>query len=618
MLKPYQMSSVIIAGPNNVQEEVIKELYALKILHIIEHSKNELADIGKPLQSAAKLSEILVKVRALISALGIKKDDKDIQIKENLLNIESTTRKLNEELGKSLDELKKIDVGITKNEALKQEIEALKDIKVPLEAFAPYKSLDYFVGYLKNKDSIITLKAELSKTTQKFMLLHSTAKGKPVISLFIDSKSKESAGSALQKLGFFPITLANMNNLKGIPSSNLKKTEEMLADFKKKKDEIQKRVEGLKQEYKGFLIAAEEFLSEQLEKAEAPLKFASTQSSFLVKGWIPSNELSNSIERLNKISKNRILLHFEPAKKNDNVPVKLKNPKFAEPFEFFMDLYALPTYKEIDPTFFVFLTFPILFGFMLGDIGYGLVTFVLAVIMKKVMPKAKNFFNIMIFASLATMLFGFLFGEFFGFEGIAGFELPHMISRAHDINQLMYLAILVGVVHINLGLLIGFFNELKSHDFMTALFAKGAWFVLETGIVLIALSTLKIFTSPTYVGIIVILLSAIMLFKGEGIRGPIEIPSIFSNTLSYARLMAIGLSSVVLAVIINQSAQQFFQKGGFLILIGVLILVVGHAINIMLGLLGSFLHALRLHYVEFFTKFFHGGAKRYQPFGARS
>ena len=108
-----------------------------------------------------------------------------------------------------------------------------------------------------------------------------------------------------------------------------------------------------------------------------------------------------------------------------------------------------------------------------------------------------------------------------------------------------------------------------------------------------------------------------MLYKGEGIRGLIEIPSIFSNTLSYARLMAIGLSSVVLALIINDSAEQFFHKGGFLVLIGVLILVIGHVINIMLGLLGSFLHSLRLHYVEFFTKFFHGGAKKYQPFGMR-
>ena len=121
----------------------------------------------------------------------------------------------------------------------------------------------------------------------------------------------------------------------------------------------------------------------------------------------------------------------------------------------------------------------------------------------------------------------------------------------------------------------------------------------------------------TFVGILIIILSLSMLVKGEGIKGLIESISILTNTMSYARLMAIGLSSVILAVIVNEQSREFFHKGGFFILIGVLILIIGHGINIMLGLLGSFLHSLRLHYVEFFSKFFHGGAKKYTPFGAK-
>ncbi|MBI2653013.1 V-type ATP synthase subunit I [Candidatus Woesearchaeota archaeon] len=620
MLRPYEMSSVIITGPKNLQETIIKELHNLKILHIIEHSKNEFADIGRPLESANRLSEILVKVRALIAALNIKKQEIKFELKKSFLEIESTARKLTEELNINLEELKKTEELISKNESIKQELEILKDINAPLESFAPYKSLAYFTGYLKDENKALALKEELLKATQKLMLFHCLVKKRCFIVLFIDSKIKDAVSNILRKANFSPVSFVNIGNLKGNASANFKKIEEETAKLQKKKGEIKAKIVNLGKDYKDFLIASDDFLSEQLEKAEAPLKFAATPSSFLIKGWIPTDDLSKSIDRLNKITHNKIFVHFESAKKEDKVPVKLKNPKYAKAFEFFMDLYTLPTYKEIDPTFIMFLTYPLLFGFMLGDFGYGLTTLILFMILKRLMPKAKNFLNILIFSSLSTMFFGLLFGEFFGFEEIGSFYLPHILSRVHDINGLMFLALVVGIIHINLGLLIGFINEYKSHGFRTGLYAKGSWFIFEIWLVFVVwLFNFTNFTLSTK--ILILLLTLIvplyMLYKGEGIRGIIEIPSIFSNTLSYARLMAIGLSSVVLALIINDSAEQFFHKGGFLVLIGVLILVIGHVINIMLGLLGSFLHSLRLHYVEFFTKFFHGGAKKYQPFGLK-
>lgn len=617
MLTPHQMSRVIITGPNNIQETVIKELHNLKVLDIVEHSKNELADIGKPLDSANRLSEVLVKVRALIATLNLKKGNKKFELKNDLYEIESNTKKLSQEVNTNLEELKNIEELISKNESVKQELEILQGINISLESFTSYKSLAYFMGYLKNENRKLFLIEELSKITKKFILSGSIVKKKTFIVLFVDIENKENASDILRKAGFNPVNLVNIGNLKGNASGNLMKLEKEIAVLKKRKEEIKKRIENISQEYKGFLIASEEFLHEQLEKAEAPLKFAATKSSFLIKGWIPVDELRKSIDRLNKITDNKIFIHFEPAKKEDKVPIKLKNPKYAKAFEFFMELYTMPTYKEVDPTFFIFLTFPLLFGFMLGDIGYGLATLILCLILKKFLPKVKIFLNIIIFASLSTILFGILFGEFFGYEQVFGLQLPHILSRAHDVTELMYLALAVGILHINFGLLIGFFNELKSHGLMTALYAKGGWMVLEIGIVLLALSLTKKIVLPIYVGAIFLLLSLLMLFKGEGIKGLVELPSIFSNTLSYARLMAIGLSSVVLAMIINDSAKQFFHTGGFLVLIGILILFIGHIVNIMLGLLGGFLHSLRLHYVEFFTKFFHGGAKKYKPFGVK-
>ena len=617
MLKPYEMSKVIITGPNNIQEKIIKKLHKLGILHVVEHSKDELADIGKPLESANKLSEILVKVRALTTALGIKKEENKFKFKIGLSQIEPTIKKLNNEVSINFEEFKKIEEFISKNEAIKQELEILKNIDIPVEAFTTYESLAYFTGYVKNQSNILALKKELSKTTNNFMIFDNDAKNKSFVILFVDIKSKENANSILKKLNFSAVNLANINNLKGNASTNLEKIEKEDIKLLKKKEIIKKRIEKLGAENKEILIIADEFLSEQLEKAEAPLKFAVTRSSFLIKGWIPTKQLKKSIDRLNKASKNKIFIHSESAKEGDKVPVKLKNPNYAKPFEFFINLYSIPTYKEIDPTFLIFLTFPLFFGFMLGDIGYGIVSFLFFYLLKIKFPKAKNFFNILLLASFVSILFGFLFGEFFGLEEILGFHLPNVLSRSHEIFSLLYVAIGMGIVHVNLGLIIGFINELRAHGLARAIYEKGSWFVLQIGVAFLALSYFsKIVISPL-VGSIFLGLSVLMLFKGEGIKGIIELPSILTNILSYARLMAIGLSSVSLAGLVNESARGFFHKGGFFILAGILLLIIGHVFNMVLGLFGSFIHSLRLHYVEFFSKFFHGGAEKYKPFGVK-
>ena len=617
MLKPYQMSSVIITGPNSVQESVIRELHNLKILHIVEHSRNELADIGKPLESAGKLSEILVRIRALTAALNVKKEENKFELKKGLLEVETTTKKLSQEVNLNLEELKRTEELISKNEAARQELELLKDINVPLEYFTSYKILTYFTGYVKNKNSVKVLQEQIQQATEKFMLFDSVVKKKSFIALFIDSNIKEQVSSILQNVGFVPAAFTNIGNFKRNASDNLEKIENETKKLRQKKEETKKQLGKLGNEYKDFLTAADEFLSEQLEKAEAPLKFASTQSSFLIKGWIPSDDLSKTIWRLNKAAKNKIFVHFELAKDEDAVPVKLKNPRYARAFEFFIDMYSIPTYKEIDPTFFIFLTFPIFFGIMLGDVGYGVVSLIAFWLLKKKMSKAKNFFNILLLASFASVLFGFLYGEFFGEEKILQFELPHLLSRVHDMFTLLYISIAIGVVHVNIGLIIGFVNEFKSHGLVHAVYAKASWIILEIGVALLALSYFGRISVSPLIGSIFLGLSILMLFKGEGIKGLIELPSIFTNVMSYARLMAIGLSSAILAVIVNEQSKELFHKGGFFILVGVMILVVGHLINIMLGLLGSFLHSLRLHYVEFFSKFFHGGAKKYQPFGMK-
>ena len=198
-LSPYEMNSVLIAGPNKLQEKVIKEFHKLKILHIVDHSKSEMADIGSPLENANKLSELIVKIRALITALNIKKEDIKFELKRDLLEVESTTKKLSEEANKNLEELKIIEDKLSKNQNTKQELEILKDINVPLENFTSYKSLTYFTGYLEEKNNLSYLKEKLSQITEKFVLFHNVIEKKTFIALFVDIGSKENVNNILRK-----------------------------------------------------------------------------------------------------------------------------------------------------------------------------------------------------------------------------------------------------------------------------------------------------------------------------------------------------------------------------------------------------------------------------------
>lgn len=616
LFKPYSMVNVSIIGSKSKLDKVISELHKLKVFHIIDHVKDEDMDIGNPTDMANKISGILVKLRSITSYLNIKKVDNknEISLKKGFYEIESSINELHDKIIKIKEDLKenKLNLDVVENKI--RDINSIIYLNLPLDAFSDYKHLTYFVGYCKNKN---TIKNKIKKITNKFEFYGSDNNDGNLIAIFAKIEFKDKIHDLLKKESFADFNVSNLVGLKGSASENLKSLEDKKKELTSIAEKLNFELVQTKDEWKNYLLFSEDLLVDELEKAEAPLRFAESKKSFSIKGWVPKQNFDNLKFRLNKISDEKIYLIDKDATSKDDVPVKLKNPKISKPFEFLMDLYTLPNYREIDPTFITFLTFPLLFGFMLGDFGYGFVTLVLFYVLKKKFPKVKPLLNILIISSLSTIFFGLLFGEFFGSEILLGKELPHILSRSHQIMLLLYIAIVVGIIHINLGLILGFINE-KSHGVFRAINEKLSWIVLQIGAGLVALSIMNKIILPVYVGYILIGLAVLMLYKAEGFIGIVEIPGIFSNILSYARLMAIGLASVKLAEVVNEFAFDFFHHGGFFILYGVLLLIIGHTVNIALGTLGPFLHSLRLHYVEFYTKFFKGGAKRFSPFGIKA
>ena len=603
------MKKINIISPKVYMKKIIKDLYDLNAVHIVKNS-GESIESGSSMENASDLSEKLVLTRSLISHLNLKKYASSKKFgSKDLKEVSEELNKLQENVAGKIGRIKENESILKSNRKKIKIIEELQPLNVGLSDYSGYKTLSVFVGYLKDAEA---LNFSLKKITEEYEMVAN----KGLIALFVSSKFKEQAAEALSNHGFSELDISSVKEIRTPPKKSIFYLEKANKELLKKNELLRAQLDSLGGKAKSFLFAAEELLKAELEKAEVPLKFGASKNIFTVSGWLPASKAREASEKISEAAEGNISIEVSRPSHRDEIPVKLSNNRVSRPFEFLMKLYSLPRYSEIDPTLFLSITFPLFFGLILGDMGYGLVIGAMALFIRSKIPAAKTLASLMIPAALSSIFFGAIFGEIFGFEELFGYHLPHVISRLKSIDQMLYVSIAVGFIHVNLGLLVGFINEL-SHGFKTAFLAKGSWWVLQAGLLVIAMNALGLARINPVIGYSMAAVAVVMIYLGESISGLTEIPALFSNILSYSRLMAVGLASVGLAHVVNGFVLKFSEAGGVMILAAVVIGLLGHALNIALGLLGGFLHSIRLHYVEFFTKFFKGDAIPFDSFGKK-
>lgn len=371
-------------------------------------------------------------------------------------------------------------------------------------------------------------------------------------------------------------------------------------------------------EFQNYLFGLEEEID--FSKVLTNTENAVEDQVRIIEGYVPKNET----KQLNEYLKQNTVAYFiEKPNPKDRIPIKQKNNKFARLFEPIGELFSLPSYTEMDLTPYFAPFFMMFFGFCLGDVGYGLLILAGATFYKrKAKPNVKSVLSLAQFLGLGTIVFGTLTGTLFGINLLNVESLGNIRNFMLDSQQVFNLALAIGMFQILFGMALKAINNYRMMGWQYSMLPIG-WIILLLGIIDVAISK---FVPALNMYIIYFGIALIIIFSdptagifgrlGKGIWELYGISGIFGDVLSYVRLFALGISSAILGSVINSIALQI--KGSSAIagpIFFIIFLIIGHGANLMISSLGSFVHPMRLTFVEFYKNAgFTGGGKEYKPF----
>ena len=403
------------------------------------------------------------------------------------------------------------------------------------------------------------------------------------------------------------------------------KVSDLLAQLEQQKSRASEEINELEKQLPSFavhrpsLMAVYDVLLNEKQKLAAASLAGLTEKTAWLAGWVPAARADYLAEKVNQYSQDIYLNLREPKpEERDDMPVILDNPEVIKPFEVVTTLYGLPRPGGIDPTSYLAPFFFVFVGLCISEAGYGLVMALLSLLyLKKAEPKGgtKLFMTLLLYLGISNMIFGTLFGGWFGFP----IKPLVLIDPIADPIPYLILSLALGFIQVMLSTFLSLVKDFREGNKVTAIAVKGGWLLLLPSLLFYFL--LK---QPPLLGILSLVGAAGIVFFSSSSRNILArffnglyalygITSYFSDTLSYSRILALGLSTGVIAMVVNSLVQIAW---GFPIIgwiIGILIFAGGHLFNLAIGLLGGFVHSMRLQFVEFFGRFYEAGGKPFQP-----
>jgi V/A-type H+-transporting ATPase subunit I len=391
-----------------------------------------------------------------------------------------------------------------------------------------------------------------------------------------------------------------------------------LDDLPEAVDAVRAELRELSARHGPWLAGADQALHDELERIGVVDRAAATEHAFVLEGWLPESELASLEQALTKELGSTVVVEEVSREEwvGERVPVVLHNPRLFRPFETLVRILPLPRYGTIDPTPFLAVFFPMFFGLVLGDMGYGALLGVLALLLARGSEEGstrRSLAQIAGACSAFTVVFGALYGELLGDAGARLLGL-HALAFPREEALLPFLgfALALGVVHTVLGLTLDLIT--KAREGGKAAVGPGVTLLMVLLVVLAFLAAVGALPRSFFTPVVLSVLALFpVLIAVEGMLGPTELLSTLGHILSYARVMAVGTASIMMAVAANRMIGAFGS-----VVVGSLFALLFHLVNFALGVFSPTVHSLRLHFVEFFGTFYSPGGMRYEPFAHRS
>lgn len=466
----------------------------------------------------------------------------------------------------------------------------------------PVKVLEEFRGALTQKEILAEIK-RVGETRDE------------VFCLMVYYKPQKSELQDIMKE--FSVGIQEFSGLEGTPQEIIASDTKRLSDIEKERQRIKQEASALADQcfalevlYDYWSIAKDKKLN--LQKA------LETEKTFSITGWVPEPLIDKIKERVLKVT-DTVHMEFVKPEADEEIPVMLENPRLVQPFELITELYSMPDPKGIDPNLFMAPFFFIFFGMMVSDAGYGLILSLLtglALWKLKLAGQGKKLVELIFLGGISTIIWGAIFGGWFG--DLIKLK-PLWINPLDNPMAVLVLSFVFGVIQIYTGLLLSAYKNIRAGHPADAFMDQGLWIVFLSGLIMLAFPQLgSIAKYVALAGALGLLLTQgraqknILMKFLSGLMSLYGVTGYLSDVLSYSRLLALGMATGVIAVVINTMG-RLVGVNAIGVIIMVIIMIGGHIFNIAINTLGAYVHSSRLQYIEFFSKFYDSGGRPFDP-----